>query len=152
MVYLARWKVILIIAVCTIGILYALPNAMNRQTREWIAENLPGFVPHEAVNLGLDLRGGSYLLLDVAVDSVIEERLQGLVDQTRMELRGANIGYADLGVSGGAVRFRLTDPSKADAARQKLREMDSELEISDSGDTFNIRMSEAKIIERKRLA
>src|SRR6185503_14081540 len=101
MVYLERWKIILIVAVCVLGVLYALPNALNPNTRAWLAQHAPAFVPHESVNLGLDLRGGSYLLLEVAVDAVVDERMQALVDETRKTLRDKKIGYTNLGLSSG---------------------------------------------------
>src|SRR5271166_385905 len=107
MVYIERWKVILILAVCALGVLYSAPNVMGRNTVEWLRQNTPGFFPNQTVNLGLDLRGGSHLLLEVATDNVIDERRQGLIDQTRTELRRAKIGYTDLGLVNGDVHFRL---------------------------------------------
>ena len=152
MVYLERWKVILILTVCLLGVLYALPNAMPRETLAWAQTHLPSFFPNQGVNLGLDLRGGSHLLMEVAVDDVIAERMQGLVDQTRTELRGAKIGYTDLGVSSGAVHFKMTDPTQMDRAKQVVRDMDRELDVTAKDGEFFIRMSDAKIIERKRAA
>src|SRR5579872_918947 len=112
MIYLERWKIFLIIAVCALGVLYSAPNLLGKQRAEWLQAHTPSFFPNQTVNLGLDLRGGSYLLLEVAIDTVIEERLQGLVDQTRAELRKAKIGYTDLGLVNGAVHFKLTDTSQ----------------------------------------
>jgi preprotein translocase subunit SecD len=150
MVYLDRWKVILIIVVCALGVLYAAPNFLGRPAVEWLADHTPSFFPNQSVNLGLDLRGGSYLLLEVATDAVIDERLQGMLDQTRSELRGARIGYTDLTLAGGAVHFRLTDPTQADKAKDALH--DPDLDISANGGDFAIRMDDTKIAERKRAA
>ena len=55
------WKVALIIGLCALGFAFAAPNLLDRQT----ADNLPGFLPSQQVNLGLDLRGGSHMLLEV---------------------------------------------------------------------------------------
>jgi len=152
MVYLERWKVILIIVVCALGVLYAAPNMLGRNTVAWLADHTPSFFPNQTVNLGLDLRGGSYLLLEVAVDTVIDERMQGLVDQTRTELRGAKIGYTDLGLANGAVHFKLTDPAQADKAKNILHEMDSDLDIGASNGDFTLRIADAAIAARKRAA
>jgi preprotein translocase subunit SecD len=152
MVYLDRWKVILIICVCLFGVLYAAPNVMSAQTRGWIAANMPGFVPSQSVNLGLDLRGGSYLLLEVAVDSVVDERLQSLTDDVRRKFREAKLGYTDLAVSGGALHVKLTDPSQSDKAKELLREVDNDTDISVSNGDFTVRMTADKIAERKRQA
>ncbi|MDD5586535.1 MAG: protein translocase subunit SecD [Alphaproteobacteria bacterium] len=152
MLYLERWKIILIVAVCVFGVLYASPNIMGPRTVAWMQKNLPSFLPVQTVNLGLDLRGGSHLLLEVATDTVIDERMQTLVDQTRGELRSAKVGYTDLGLSGGAVHFKLTDPSQEEKAKDIIHEMDRDLDISQGDGVFSLRIPEAKIAERKRSA
>ncbi len=152
MLYMERWKVILICVVCALGVLYASPNVMGPNALAWAQKHLPSFLPTQTVNLGLDLRGGSHLLLEVATDAVIDERMQSMVDQTRGELRSAKIGYTDLGLRSGAVTFRLTDPSQAPKAREVLRDMDRELEVESSDGVFTVRMSEEQIRERKRAA
>lgn len=152
MVYLERWKVILIIVVCALGVLYAAPNFFGRETLEWLGAHTPSIFPNKAVNLGLDLRGGSYLLMEVAVDQVVEERMQALVDQTRGELRPARVGYTDLSLANGTVHFRLTDPAQADKTQKLLRDMDADLDVAVSGADFSLKLSPAKAEERKRAA
>lgn len=152
MIYLPRWKVILIIAVCALGVLYAMPNLMGAKAVAWAEQHLPGFLPHQTVNLGLDLRGGSHLLLEVETDSVITEKLQALVDQTRTELRAAKVGYTDLGLSNDVVRFKLTDVAMADKARTVIRQMDSTLDVKLSDDAFSLQFSELSIRDKKRAA
>jgi preprotein translocase subunit SecD len=176
MIYIERWKVILIVAICALGVLYAMPNALPPATVAWLQTNAPAFVPSQTVNLGLDLRGGSHLLLEVATDAVVEERLQGLVDQTRSDLRNAKIGYTDLGLQSGAVHFTLTDSVQAEAAQKIVNEIDRDLVVtkqyiaigdrpgrrthllnditkgassSESDNVFSIRLSDAKITDIK---
>lgn len=152
MVYLERWKIILVLAVCALGVLYALPNALPRETVAWLQANTPGIVPSQTVNLGLDLRGGSHLLLEVATDAVIDERMQGLVDQVRVELRNEKIGYTDLGLVNGAVHFRLSDPGDADKARAAINTMDRDVVATAKDGDFMLKLSDAKITERKQSA
>lgn len=152
MFYMERWKVRLIVAVCVLSILYASPNLMSRNAVTWLQEHMPSFVPSQTINLGLDLRGGSHLLLEVAVDTVIEEKTQTLLDQTRAELRTAKIGYTDLSIVKGSIHFKLTDPNQADKARDALREVDHDLEVSNSGADFNAHLSDASIKDKKRSA
>jgi len=152
MVYLERWKVILIICVCVFGVLYSAPNVMSVETRNWVAASMPGFFPSQSVNLGLDLRGGSYLLLEVAVDTVIDERMQSMTDDVRHKFREAKIGYTDLSAGGGAVHVKLTDPSQSDNAKLLLHEIDNDTDISSSAGDFTIRLTADKIAERKRSA
>lgn len=152
MIYIERWKVILIAAVCALGVLYALPNALPKPTVEWLQTNAPVLVPSQTVNLGLDLRGGSHLLLEVAVDAVIDERMQGLVDQARTELRTAKIGYTDLGLLNGAVHFKLTDTADTDKTKDAIRAMDRDIDVVTNNGEFTLRLSDAKMTERKQSA
>lgn len=149
MIYFERWKIILISAICALGVLYAVPNLLPPTTVAWMQAHTPSFFPNKGVNLGLDLRGGSHLLLEVEADSVIDETLQGLVDQTRTELRGAKVGYTDLRLSNDAVSFKLTDQSQDDKAREALRDLDRSLDVSDEDGLFTVRLSDDKIRERK---
>ena len=89
MMYFARWKVTAILAVLVLGCVFAFPNLLPTR----ITDAIPAWLPHERVSLGLDLRGGSHLLLAADMDSVVHERLTGVVDGIRAELRKANIGY-----------------------------------------------------------
>ncbi len=150
MIYFPRWKMILVIAACVLGVLYAMPNLLSAQARTWLQASLPSALPTQSVNLGLDLRGGSHLLLEVAVETVVDEKLQNLVDQTRTELRAARIGYSDLSVSNGAVHIKLTDPATADKVHDMVHDMDRELDIKTNSDTITLALTEQQIIERKR--
>jgi preprotein translocase subunit SecD len=152
MIYLERWKVILIIVVCAIGILYSAPNLLGKERAEWLQAHTPSFFPNQTVNLGLDLRGGSHLLLEVATDNVIDEHLQALVDQTRAALRVAKIGYTDLGLVGSSIHFKLTDPTQVDVAKNAINDMDHDLSVDVQNNEFSLSMTDAKIAERKRAA
>jgi preprotein translocase subunit SecD len=87
-------------------------------------ERMPDWLPHEQINLGLDLQGGSHLLLEVDLAAVVEERLNSLVDDVRGTLRSERIGYRGLGVRGGAATFTLTDGATTEQALAVLRELD----------------------------
>ena len=121
MVYFAKWKVILIAVLCAMGIAFAFPNLLNdKQTA-----SIPGWLPNQKLSLGLDLQGGSHLLFEVDVTSVVKERQQGLVDALRKGLRGASprIGYRELGMRGECVGFRALrqeDVSRAEKIARKL--------------------------------
>jgi preprotein translocase subunit SecD len=152
MIYLPRWKVILIMVVCALGVLYAMPNLLGKEAVTWAEKHLPGFLPHQTVNLGLDLRGGSHLLLEVQTGAVIDEALQGLVDQTRTELRAAKVGYTELGLNNRAVSFRLTDAAQADKARDILRQLDRTLDVREDGGAVSVRYTEETIRNKQRAA
>jgi preprotein translocase subunit SecD len=138
MVYFAKWKIVLVLVVCALGLIYAAPNYLVEDE----AEGLPSWVPHKKITLGLDLQGGSHLLLEVDTGAVLRERLESVVDSIRTALRGEKIGYTGLGVEGEAAVFRVRDPAEADRARALARDIDSALavEAADAG-TFRITYS-----------
>ena len=115
MMYFARWKTLSILAVVALGALLCVPNLFPRA-------ELPSWA--RTFSLGLDLRGGSYLLLEVDMDAVVKERLEGLADAARTRLRGANIGYVNLAAEPAARRisFRVRDPARAAEAARLMRE------------------------------
>ncbi|CCQ73036.1 protein translocase subunit SecD [Magnetospira sp. QH-2] len=127
MVYMAKWKVILIIVVGLLGLSFALPNLVDRQT----AEGLPSFIPSQQVNLGLDLQGGSHMLLEVDLKTVIRERMDSIVDSARAELRKAKIRYDDLNNGGDKVTLRIKDLERMEQAHDLIYAADRETLVTD---------------------
>lgn len=140
-----RWKTLLILAICLIGIVFALPNALPRK----VTEALPTWL--QPVNLGLDLQGGSHLLLEVEVDAVVRERLTSLVDSLRGALREARIRYADLGIDGEAVTVKLLDREAYDQARGIMRGLDPDVrvDIRDDGVAVIAYTEQAQAMRKK---
>jgi preprotein translocase subunit SecD len=143
------WKVVLILGICLVGMLLSLPNLFPREQME----RLPDWIPHQQINLGLDLQGGSHLLLEVDVGAVVQERLNGMVDDVRSKLREARIGYRGLGVRGDAVVLTLTDPASADQAVALLDDLnpstlDRELEVvQQEGGRIEVHLTESAVRE-----
>jgi SecD/SecF fusion protein len=134
--YFSRWKIIAVIAVCILGMLIAVPNMMSRDT----LAKLPGWVPTRQVNLGLDLRGGGYLLLQIDMNTLNSERLETAVDSARAALRTAKIPFISAEIEGAAVRIVLKDAAQTQEAIAALNKLDpapagatSTLEISTAG-------------------
>ena len=130
MLYFANWKITLICAVCALGVLLSLPNLFSPS----LLTQLPHFLPHKQVALGLDLRGGSYLLLEVDIAAAQRERLNSIIDNVRNALRDANIGYTGLNVEGDAITFTIREPDRIDDARAALRKIDPELTVDIAAD------------------
>ena len=61
MLQFSKWKAISIVAIISLGIVLALPNALSPEMRA----KIPTYLPHTPVTLGLDLRGGSHMLLEI---------------------------------------------------------------------------------------
>jgi preprotein translocase subunit SecD len=113
MMYFSRLKAAAILGVCLLGLLVSLPNVLPAPA---------SWVPWRTVHLGLDLKGGSYLLMEVDMKAVIKERLDGLVDAIRQALRPGAIFYQTLDAQPdqNRVLLRLRDPAKTDAALAAL--------------------------------
>ena len=140
MLHFAKWKIILVGVVCAAGIVFAAPNLLSTK----FTESLPSWFPSKQINLGLDLQGGSHLLLEVDVASVFRERLEGMVDETRDALRRASprIGYRRIGVRGDCAAFDLRDANDEARAREALRNLAANAEITVDNGSFRICMTE----------
>jgi len=126
MMNMPRWKIALILGVCLLGLLVALPNFFPRDTvAKW-----PGFIPHRQVNLGLDLQGGGYFLLEVGIKPVIDEQLNAIGDSVRSDLRKAQIRFTDVDVKDGRVLVTLRDPKDVAAAADIVRRIDNNLTVT----------------------
>src|SRR5260221_5789330 len=130
MLYFANWKVLLICAVCALGVIASIPNLF---TPAQLA-HLPNFIPHKQVALGLDLRGGSYLLLEVDVAAAQHDHLNAIVDTVRNALRDAKVGYTGLNVEGDAIIFTIRETDRIDETRQTLAKLDPDLTVEIASD------------------
>jgi preprotein translocase subunit SecD len=126
MLYFANWKIFLICAICALGVLLSAPNLFGLA----LLARMPDFVPHRQVALGLDLQGGSYLLLKVDVAAAQRDRLNSIIDNVRNALLDAKIGYTGLAVKDDAIVFGVREPALIDAARQALAKIDPDLTVA----------------------
>src|SRR5262249_18210930 len=84
---------------------------------------MPKFLPSSAVNLGLDLQGGSYLLLGVDFDQVMRDRAESLMGDIRAGLRKARIPFKDPTARGDTVTVTVPDPSRIEEARTLIQSL-----------------------------
>lgn len=118
MVQLSRWKIVVLALALVFGLLLAFPNALSKEARD----KLPGWVPSNALNLGLDLQGGSYLLLEVDVPAMRAKRLDNLVEDVRVTMREARIDLNGIQRDENGVVVTLADASRQTAAFDALRQ------------------------------
>ncbi|MBV8971206.1 MAG: protein translocase subunit SecD [Sphingomonadaceae bacterium] len=117
-----RWKVWTILATLVVGVLLAVPNFVPEPT----LKQVPSFVPRSTLNLGLDLRGGSYIMLEAATSDIAKQKLDSLEEIARTELTdadGGGVRFRDLGILGNAVSLTVTDPTQLDRAVETLRKV-----------------------------
>jgi preprotein translocase subunit SecD len=116
MLALSRWKIVLVLGALIFGILFSLPNVLP----DSVLASWPGFLPHQRLNLGLDLQGGSSLLYEVDTDALKKERLSDLGEEASLELRQAQITFSGLNTTGGVVALKITDLTQMDQAASVL--------------------------------
>jgi len=145
MINFPAWKIAIIWLVCAASILFAAPTFLPQSYTSWAPEGL-----FKRMHLGLDLRGGSHLLLEVDLSAVMSERLTNLVDATRTTLRQNRItSYRSIGVSGEAVVVRPAEPSQIEQIREALREVDPDTRVT-VGDDGSVRVAFTDEAQRAR--
>jgi preprotein translocase subunit SecD len=117
MLQLPRWRVILVILVTVLGFTFTLPNLLPQSARQ----HLPSFL--KPMNLGLDLQGGSHLLLEVDTNAMKRQQLDNLAQQMAQILRETSprILNTGRGVTGDVARVTLVNPTDMQAALRALR-------------------------------
>jgi protein-export membrane protein SecD len=114
MLYFSRLKTMMVLGVCVLGAILCVPNLLPAPA---------AWLPWRTIRLGLDLRGGSYLLMEVDMSAVVKERLDGLADGVRQALRGAHVDryIVTPQPAQNRVMVRLPDPARQDDALAALK-------------------------------
>ncbi len=149
MVHLPRWQVILILLVVLAGVIFAAPNLLLTRDQATQMADEGSVIPHQQISLGLDLRGGVYLLAGVDLAYAFEKDRENLADGVRSALNEAGIGYGELGIIDGVVRVTLENPDAAGDARQAISRIETGLAIESLGDgALSVTWTEAALRER----
>jgi len=159
MLFFTRWRAAGILLTALIVCLFALPNFFSENAvRAW-----PSFAQRHIV-LGLDLQGGSSLLLEVDTAAVRKEKLQGIADDVLRILRQARIPFTGRAIHGNSVEVHVTRDTDVDNAVSKLRELSQPLsgilgssgqrsvDITENAGTITLTPSDAAVVERVRQA
>lgn len=154
MLHFSRWKSILIWMTVLASVLVVVPNFIGKG-------HLPDWMAGRKLALGLDLQGGSHLLLKVERDSIAGQRLKALTSEIGRRLRDGGIGYTGLSGTGLNIQVRISDPAKRDEAKKLLVPLSepvvigaapgpvSELSLQDAGDGVLRFAISAKSIESR---
>ncbi len=117
MLYFSRWKTYSIWAVVLLGVIFSIPNILPQST----LDALPSWAPKKPMTLGLDLQGGSHILLAVDQKDLIGDRLQATRDDIRTMLRDAKIGYTGLSGTDRTVQVRISEANEVEKAKEALK-------------------------------
>ncbi len=139
---LSQSRIILILAICFLGIFFAIPNVISN----------PDALPKwwQPVNLGLDLQGGSNLLLKVQVDDVIKERMSSIEDSARQVLRENKIRYKNLIAGDTAVKVMIENAGSRSKAASLFAKIDDGVTVNENEDgSLEIAYSEVALNKLK---
>ena len=112
-----RWKVIFLWLITIVAAASALPSVVDVAGYRW-----PAGIPEPKVNLGLDLAGGSHLMLEADPAQVRTQRIEGMEESVRNKLRQMSqpVRISDISNNNGALSFLVDDPGKIDAVREAV--------------------------------
>jgi len=113
-----RWKIWLVTLTLVVGVYYAVPSFLP----ERVTQAMPAWLAPQ-VNLGLDLAGGSQLLLEAETSGVARQRLENMEDVLRRDMRGNGIRIAEVSTSGGALSFLVREPGQVQEATRLARNL-----------------------------
>src|SRR5262245_949012 len=120
-----RWLKLIYLGIVLVGVIIALPNLFT--ARQLAA--LPSWLPKSQVTLGLDLQGGSHLVLEVDAGALKSEKLRTLFDDVRNTLRNQRVQTQSVRRGGDNVVVTINDETQ----RSKALELLSKLAAPASG-------------------
>src|SRR5881392_1834886 len=127
-----RWKVWLVSLVVAAGVLLSIPSLIAGTPA---ALSWPKWLPQYKISLGLDLAGGSHLLLEADAQDALKQRLQAKEDEVATELRrDPRIDIGDISTAGGRLSFMVRDPTQVDAAVDRMRNLTKPLALTGNRD------------------
>src|SRR5438876_4466608 len=158
MLYFSKWKAIATLLTALFICLFAVPNFFSDAT----TKRLPTWAQRHIV-LGLDLQGGSHILLQVDANDVRRQKLQTLQDDVRKLLREARVGLSRAPIIRGNSVEVIVRENDVQQALTKLRELSQPLggflgssgqravEVENAGGgLIRLTVSEPAILERTR--
>lgn len=147
----SKLKVSVIIGSIILGIFFALPNFMPESALKQLPKSFQSWF--KPITLGLDLQGGSYLLMEVDTKDLLKEKLTTLADLTRSELRSAKVRFAALSVNDGVMSVRILNSADINTAREAIRKLEpGQLNIENEESVLKISYTSEAIEAMKKKA
>ena len=138
MLYFSRSKTTLIVFSVFLGLLFALPNFISQN----LIDSFPNIIPKQKVNLGLDLQGGSHLLLEVDTEAIIAERVENLNSDLRKLFKTNSINYINYKIVDDTLRFSSSEMSREIESKILELSMSNSQNLLQMGDETNIVIDE----------
>ena len=128
----SRWKNWSIWLVILLGVAFSIPSFFPKaEVATW-----PKFVPHTQISLGLDLAGGSQLLLEADVRDAAKQRLAAKEEEVTTDLRRGEprVEISDVSTQDGRLSFMVRDPTQLDEAVDRMRKLTQPLGLTGARD------------------
>ena len=122
MLKIEPWKILVILFIAVFSLLFSVPNFLDLENNSFFSKN--------KLRLGLDLQGGSYLLLRVESGVVIEERLENVLEEARINFRSERIGYSSIGILNDSLNIKLKPDQDKSSIIKIINEIDESLEVN----------------------
>lgn len=142
------WKTLMVLCVTALFTYLTVPTFLSPDARK----NLPASMQDLTLNLGLDLRGGSHLLLEIDFDTYFREQCETLRYEVRSALKETKLGYLDLSVTGNGITFRLPEnaTSRGGSLDDFRRELGFDYDISEADGQVTVALTEAAIRNKRQ--
>jgi preprotein translocase subunit SecD len=127
-----RWKYWLVIVTTVIGILFSFPSILPKSVMDY----MPSAISSTKISLGLDLAGGSHLLLEADVRQVAKTRIERMDESVKVEMRRGTpkIDIGDISTADGVVSFLVRDAAQVDAAVERTRNLTTGIGVTGQRD------------------
>jgi preprotein translocase subunit SecD len=148
MLNFSKTKIALVIFVCFVALIFALPSFLSGSTNP-LLQKLIKILPQEKVSLGLDLRGGSQLMLEVDFDYYVTEQLNNLREEIKSSFREESVRSVPR-VVGDKIVFSLYDSEQEKLAKKLVKKVAKNIEIDDGEGQIEVYFSASEIAKIKR--
>lgn len=140
MLNFSKLKIFSILAVCFMALIYAVPSFIAQNPDSPLAKILPS----QKVNLGLDLRGGSQLMLEVDFEYYAKEQLNNLKEEIKASFRDDSVHAVPV-INGDKIVFSLSDEEQQKKAKKIIRKLSERVDVDENSSQFEIYFSQAEL-------
>jgi len=129
------WKATLVILVISLAIIFTLPSLLYKEnSNNWFFNN--------KINLGLDLQGGSYLLLEVQTEVLLQEELNNISDSIQLIARGLQTNIINIISKEDEIQLRFSNNDKLEEIREKFKNNYRNVNVTINNNTMKIVINE----------
>ena len=147
MLYFSRTKITIVSLICCFAILFSLPNFFDSKA-----------LPRNKVNLGLDLQGGSHLLLQIDFDYYVKEQLVNLVDELKVSFRKERVravpkvrtSDAESAKEKRYISFTIKDSENISKVKKIVRKINKNINVRSVGNVFTLKFTDAEMTKIKQ--